>query len=106
MAYQEGTGYCEVCDRQVMIRRKTVNHVLHLLLTIFFGAISFGVGALIWMCVWFISAKSPGEWRCTVCGRVAKPGEKKPPAPAPEKKQEKEAPADDDDDRPNVYVIE
>ena len=34
MAQQEATGFCRNCNRQVMIRRKGTNHVLHLLLTL------------------------------------------------------------------------
>ncbi|BBO80211.1 hypothetical protein DSCO28_07770 [Desulfosarcina ovata subsp. sediminis] len=114
MGFQESTGFCEHCNRQVMVRRKTANHILHFLLTIFLGAISFGILGVLWLFMWFYSAKFPGKWLCTVCGRVADHGEKtdyrgmwdniedSKKNPEPETTTKASEP---DDDQPNVYVI-
>ena len=61
MAYQEATGWCKTCGRQVMIRRKGTNHILHLLLTIFTAGL--------WIIVWILVSIKIGGWRCTSCGR-------------------------------------
>lgn len=51
---------CPRCRTQVMASRKTTNHVLHLLLTMF------TCGA--WVIVWFLASLRCGGWRCTRCG--------------------------------------
>lgn len=60
MAQQEATGFCRGCNRQVLVRRKGTNHVLHLLLTV--------VTCGLWLVIWLLSAIKIGGWRCTVCG--------------------------------------
>lgn len=61
MATQEATGFCKGCGKQVMIRRKGTNHLLHLLLSV----ITFGL----WIIVWILTSIKIGGWRCTQCGR-------------------------------------
>lgn len=60
---QEATGWCEACGRQVLIRRKGINHLLHLLLTI--------LTAGVWVVVWFLVLFVTRPWRCTICGMGA-----------------------------------
>lgn len=57
---QESTGFCRNCDRQVLIRRKSTNHVLHLLLTL----CTFGL----WLIIWLLVGVRVGGWRCSACG--------------------------------------
>lgn len=55
---EEHTGYCDHCQRAVLIRRATVNHLLHAFLTCF----TCFAWAIVWM--WLPA----GPWRCTACG--------------------------------------
>jgi len=57
---QENTGYCKICEKQVMIKRKGTNHVLHLLLSI--------VTAGFWIIIWILCSIKIGGWRCSACG--------------------------------------
>jgi hypothetical protein len=61
MAFQEASGFCKNCNKQVMIRRKGTNHILHLLLTL----ITFGF----WIIIWVAESIKIGGWRCTQCGK-------------------------------------
>lgn len=61
MAFQESTGYCKMCNKQVMIRRKGTSHVLHFLLSC--------VTCGFWIPVWLLASVRFGGWRCTQCGR-------------------------------------
>ena len=68
MSYQESSGYCEYCQKQVLIRQKGINHIFHLLMTL----ITFGV----WIIVWLGVSIKVGGWRCTHCGsKVTKKSE-------------------------------
>lgn len=60
MVQQEATGFCRGCNRQVLLRRKGTNHVLHLLLTVFTAGL--------WLIVWVIASIKIGGWRCSLCG--------------------------------------
>ena len=60
MAIQEKSGMCKACGRQVMVRRKGTNHVLHLILTL----CTFGF----WAIIWILASVKIGGWRCTQCG--------------------------------------
>jgi hypothetical protein len=62
MAFQEATGYCNRCNKQVLLRRRGISNLLHLLLTLLTG----GLWLLIWI---FLVSKIAGGWRCTICGR-------------------------------------
>jgi hypothetical protein len=59
---EESTGVCESCKKQVMIRRKGTNHILHLLMT----CLTMGF----WIVIWILAACAKGHWRCTQCGRI------------------------------------
>jgi len=63
MAQQEATGFCKVCNKQVMVRRRGTNHILHLLLTIFTAGF--------WLIIWILCSIKIGGWRCTQCGSKA-----------------------------------
>ena len=58
-------AYCDDCDRYVRAsKEKTVNHVLHLLLTV----LTCGLWAVIWL---LAGAASLSErYRCPRCGNV------------------------------------
>ncbi len=60
MADQEKSGMCKVCSKQVMVRRKGTNHILHLILTL----LNFGL----WVIIWILISVKFGGWRCTQCG--------------------------------------
>ena len=60
MAVQEKSGFCSVCDKQVMVRREGTNHVLHLILSV--------LTAGLWIIIWILAAIKIGGWRCTQCG--------------------------------------
>ncbi len=60
MGYQEATGFCKNCKRQVRIQRRGANHILHLLLTI--------ITAGLWIIVWILASIKIGGWRCSQCG--------------------------------------
>lgn len=59
------TGYCQNCKKQVLILKKDVNHLLHLILTIITGGI--------WLIIWMVVG-SGGDWRCSLCGNKVKQG--------------------------------
>lgn len=56
----EATGFCKRCKKQVMIRRKSANNILHFCLTI--------MTAGLWLIVWLLCLVQIGGWRCTACG--------------------------------------
>lgn len=84
-AFQESTGYCSNCRRQVLIRRNRVGRPGCLLMLIVF------TGGL-WLLVILLQAAlrglftlSIGEainaWRCTQCGTVVRRGSVGPVGP-------------------------
>lgn len=54
------TGYCTQCNKQVLINKKGVNHILHLILTI----LTLGW----WLIIWILLSISWGDWKCSQCG--------------------------------------
>ena len=60
MSWQEKSKYCKRCQRDVLVRRKGTNHILHLLLTVLTGGL--------WLIVWILVSIKIGGWRCTYCG--------------------------------------
>ncbi len=65
-AYLEQQGYCNHCERNTLARGRGVNHVLHLLLSLFCCAV--------WPFVWGALCLMPVDWRCSRCGgRVRMP---------------------------------
>jgi len=61
--FVEVKGYCGNCQKQVLIRRKGTNHLLHLILTLLTGGL--------WAIVWVICAIKVNGWRCSQCGEKA-----------------------------------
>jgi hypothetical protein len=63
MAFEESSKFCKRCGRQVLVRRQSTNHILHLLLTL----VTMGF----WIPIWILCSVRIGGWRCTVCGTSA-----------------------------------
>lgn len=59
-----GTGYCNVCKKQVRLMKKGTNHWLHLILTILTGGL--------WIIIWLFSAITWDDWYCVYCGKHIK----------------------------------
>jgi hypothetical protein len=57
--FQEASGYCGRCLRQVPVGRQKINHVPHLILTLMTG---------LWVIFWIRDARRPRQWRCLDCG--------------------------------------
>jgi hypothetical protein len=62
MPFKEKSGHCPACNKQVLVRRETTNHVLYAILTIF----SCGLWGIVWMIQSIAESGKP--WLCTVCG--------------------------------------
>ena len=62
--YIEASDFCDHCGRQVLVRKETPNHVLHLLLSLF----CCGGWWIVWLIL--ILASMSNDWYCTRCGRV------------------------------------
>lgn len=60
MGYAESSGWCRTCQARSLLRRRTPNHILHLLLSI--------VTAGLWLIVWLLLSMSNPDWLCARCG--------------------------------------
>ena len=61
MAEQQRQGYCQECKAHTLVKRNGVNHILHLLLSVFTVAL--------WVPIWiFLCLFKQGGWRCQQCG--------------------------------------
>jgi len=61
MATYEETGkHCPTCQRPVMARRTTTNHVLQLLITV--------CTCGLWAIPWILMSIRFSGWRCSLCG--------------------------------------
>ena len=56
----KSSAYSPNCDEQVLMVRKTPNHILHFLITI--------VTCGVWLIVWISIASEKKPWRCSRCG--------------------------------------
>lgn len=56
--YEEASGYCGKCLRQVPVGRRGINHVPHAILTLMTG---------LWAIFWIRDARRPREWQCLEC---------------------------------------
>jgi DNA-directed RNA polymerase subunit RPC12/RpoP len=61
MGFQETSGYCSYCKKNVLIRAQTPNHVLHLILSI--------ITSGLWLIIWIILCIRRKEWHCSQCGK-------------------------------------
>lgn len=68
MSIEYHTGYCESCDSDRKLERKTPNHILHFLITVVLGIFTYGIGSAIWICIWFLISTKFTGWTCHVCG--------------------------------------
>lgn len=64
MGYNQTSKFCLYCQKMVLAQRKTPNHILHLLLSIFTSGL--------WLIVWILLIITKGSWRCCHCGNKVK----------------------------------
>jgi len=57
--YEEASGYCGQCLKQVAVGRQGINHLPHLLLTLLTG---------FWAIFWIRDARRERTWQCLECG--------------------------------------
>ncbi len=57
--FQEASGYCGKCLKQVAVGRQGINHTPHLILTLLTG---------VWVIFWIRDARRKREWQCLECG--------------------------------------
>lgn len=57
--FEEASGYCGRCLRQVPVGRQGINHIPHLILTLLTG---------LWAILWIRDARRSRHWRCLDCG--------------------------------------
>lgn len=60
MATDVRMGYCLDCGCRGRLERKGINHILHLLLTVFTAGL--------WGIIWILSAVVRQPWYCANCG--------------------------------------
>jgi hypothetical protein len=58
---KQTTGFCPTCQRQRYAIGTTVNHLLHLVLTL----LTLGLWGFVWLFLW---ATTLSNYRCTKCG--------------------------------------
>jgi len=57
--FEEASGYCGRCLKQVPIGRQRFRHGPHLILTLLTG---------FWVFFWIRDARRPRPWKCLECG--------------------------------------
>lgn len=60
MATQETQKFCKNCNKKVLARRQSTNHILQLLLCLFTAGL--------WLPIWILHSIRIGGWRCIYCG--------------------------------------
>lgn len=60
MGMDQTSKFCPVCQKPTLWARPTTNHVLHLLIFLFFCGL--------WLPVWIMASMRIGGWRCQTCG--------------------------------------
>lgn len=71
-------AYCKSCEKNVKAEKqvKTPNHILHLLITVFLGIFTAGIGAVVWIVIWilasfpdiYIGGEGYTGFSCSECG--------------------------------------
>lgn len=61
MGIEYSTGFCDHCNDNVKIQRKTPNHIFHFIMSI--------LTCGIWLIVWALIASEKESWRCSRCGK-------------------------------------
>ncbi|HNY78588.1 MAG: hypothetical protein RBS72_13235 [Sedimentisphaerales bacterium] len=57
--FEEASGYCGKCLKQVPVGRQGIRHGPHLILTLLTG---------FWAIFWIRDARRPRPWKCLECG--------------------------------------
>ncbi|UCD50536.1 MAG: hypothetical protein JSW27_23795 [Phycisphaerales bacterium] len=57
--FEEASGYCGKCLKQVPVGRQGIRHGPHLVLTLLTG---------LWAIFWIRDARRPRPWKCLECG--------------------------------------
>lgn len=57
--FEEASGYCGKCLKQVPVGRQGIRHVPHLILTLLTG---------LWAIFWILDARMKRPWLCLECG--------------------------------------
>jgi len=57
--FEEASGYCGKCLKQVPVGRQGINHWPHLILTLITG---------LWAIFWILDARRERHWQCLECG--------------------------------------
>ncbi len=57
--FEEASGYCGKCLKQVPVGRQGINHWPHLILTLLTG---------FWVIFWIRDARRERHWQCLDCG--------------------------------------
>jgi len=60
MAYEQYHGVCPYCQRHTIFQREAINHILHLIVSLFL--------CFLWVPVWILLTLTRGHWRCSLCG--------------------------------------
>lgn len=67
MGYEESSGFCSRCNKNVLIRKKSPSYLLHFILIFITGGI--------WLIVLiFVFLLSYSPWRCSQCGAKVSTG--------------------------------
>jgi len=61
--YKEDEGFCLECSKMVLIKKRRVNHALHLIISL----ITFGLWWPVWLILTLVVNKR-SVWKCSQCG--------------------------------------
>jgi len=71
---KRASAECPVCNKRVLIlcKEKNINHILHLLLSVF----TCGIWLIIWLLCAISNSTVQEDWYCSVCGTNLGEGDK------------------------------